>query len=124
MSFDFDEDNLRRDRKLRYQLLSTLYHTRGKTPSGGLSGRYAFEWTLPALDGSGLSFEGDEHVIRLLGDLRDRGYIEMTSTANRRQGERFKLSHVMLVKITAKGVDLHDWQIEPDKQIDDGRACD
>jgi hypothetical protein len=124
MSLDLEEMNRKRDRKLRYLLLSTLYLARGKSPSGGLSGRYAAEWTLPALEGSGLAFEDDEHVITLLGDLRDRGYIEMTSTANRRQGERFKLDHITLVKITAKGVDLHDWAIDADKQIDDGRAQD
>ena len=124
MSLDFDEINLRRDRKLRYALLSTLYLARGKTPTGGVSGPLLLQWATPQIEMNGLQVENEEHVLRLLGDLRDRGYVEMTSTANRRQGERFKLSHVTLVKITAKGVDLHEWNIEPDKQIDDGRERD
>ena len=124
MSLDFDAINLRRDRKLRWLLLDTLFLARGKTPSGGVSGPLLMQWTTPQIEMSGLAVEDDEHALRLLGDLRDRGYIEVHTSKNRRQGERFKLVHVTLAKITAKGVDLHEGNIDPDRQVDDGREQD
>lgn len=120
---DMMEINRRRDAKLRFVLLSQLYHARGRYPSGGVSGPTLMLFAQSAMPNEGVEFEDEAHAMQLIRDLIDRGLAEW-ATKPRAASERFALKHVTMAKITAKGSDLHDWLIDPDPAVDDGRVKD
>lgn len=115
---DRREANLKRDRRLRRRLLSTLSSARAYGPTGAIGGRTLCD-TVDSVMPRDQRLEDDEHAIGLLRDLELKGFAEATDTRKRRS-QAFSLD-VMEYRITAAGQSLLDETRAADPDVDDER---
>jgi hypothetical protein len=122
--FDFGENDKReRDRLLRWSLLLSLFECM-KAPMAGVGGRTLY-FSVQNSAAEGLGFESEAHGMQLIRSLENRGYasVEVVGTGkNARAAGRDLTPDNVFVRITARGEQLHNWEIPADPGIADGRG--
>lgn len=106
-----------RDRRLRRQLLATLFQMR-ISPSGW-TGATTLRDTVDGVMPNDQCFESECHCIGMCRDLSISGLIEERKIS-RRRGEEFGLRHLEY-RITAAGLALHLQSAPPNSLVDDDR---
>lgn len=115
---DFEQADHKRDLRLRKRVLQVLHAARVRPEFGWVTGRFIFDVVDGALPG-GQRFEADEHLLGLLRDLIDAGYVEERDDRTR-AWQRYTLD-CLSYRITPRGTALVLEQVEPDPLVEDRR---
>lgn len=116
---EFELADRKRDLRLRKRVLQVLHAARVRPEFGWVTGRFIYDVVDGALPG-GQRFEADEHLLGLLRDLIDAGYVEERDDRTR-TWQRYGLD-CLSYRVTPRGTALVLEQIEPNPLVEDRRV--